>query len=140
MPKVTGKFLADVERKLQREEHLELLKQAIAANIEARVRHDLWLQQQPPRPFKVWRMNDLMATPDEKLHLDAIAHDPVLEALQTQLRKLGKDLFRLLGSTDAMLEVAEEIAQRDPKNWQFRINLFDKNWDGLGTADDLWVA
>lgn len=121
-------------------EHLALLKEALAANIEARKRHEEWLQQQPPKPLQVWWLGDMTVEAMAKYDLEAIVHDPELEALRAQLRKLGKELFRLLGSTDAMLEVAEEIAKRDPPNWDWCINLFDKNWDGLGNKDDIWAA
>jgi hypothetical protein len=31
---------------------------------------------------------------------------------------------------------AEEVANLDSRNWEYRINIIDKNWDGVGG----WVA
>jgi hypothetical protein len=120
-------------RELTKAEHLDLLKRAIAANLEARTELQIRDDNEPgPGVLKVISAAELMDTPDEKLRLEEIIGNATLRALQKQIRDLGKELHRLLGSKDGMLEVAEEVANLDRRNWEYRINIIDKNWDGIG--------
>lgn len=123
-------------------EHLALLKQAIAANLRARIEYDEWRDSQATGPIKLELINaaDLMRTSRDKLRLEEAIANPVRSALRSQLRDLGKRLFRLLGTTDAMLMVAEEVADMAPGSPDRRINIIDKTWDGIGDKHDFWVA
>jgi hypothetical protein len=76
-----------------------------------------------------------MRTPWEKLNLDGIIEDPTRRALKDQLKQLGRRLFDVVGSLDAMRDVAEEVASMKPRNWGTRIDIIDKNRDGIG--DDV---
>jgi hypothetical protein len=121
---------------LTKEEHLALLKQAIAANLRARIEHDRRLT--PPTEFKI--VNAFENTDPNQLFLEGVVEDPIRKALRAQLKDLGWRLFRLLGSTDAMLAVAQEISELKPGNWHYRIDIIDKTWDGIGEQGDFWVA
>jgi hypothetical protein len=124
---------------MTQDEHVDLLKQAIAANLAARGEHDKRRDRAArgkPVELKIISAAQLIAADPEKLHLDAVIEDPVRKALRAQLRDLGERLHRLLPNTDAMLEVAEEVADIEPERWGRRIDLIDKAWDGIGH----WVA
>jgi hypothetical protein len=124
-------------------EHLALLKQAIAANLAARIEHDLRQETEAegqPSELKVICAADLMMTDPDKVHLESIIGNPVRRALRVQLKDLGWHLFRLLGSTKGMLAVAEEIAVLKPGRSGVRINIIDKAWDGIGEGGNRWVA
>jgi hypothetical protein len=126
------------------QDHLALLKRAIAANLDAREKHDRRqeraAQGKPAVDLKVWCAADLMNTPDEQLYLVSVIADPVRKALKRQLKDLGWRLYRLLGNTDAMVKVAEEIANMKPRHWGTRTDIIDNNWDGIGKGNDVWVA
>lgn len=49
---------------------------------------------------------------------------------------LGKRLYELNSDTNAMLEIAEEVADRDHPHYGHRIDVIDKRWDGIGD----WIA
>jgi hypothetical protein len=126
---------------LDASEHLALLKQAIAANLRARVEHDQrCAKSAAPAEFKIISAGELMRTDPNRLFLEGVIEDPVRKALRKQLKDLGWRLFRLLGSTDAMLMVAQEISELKPGNWHYRIDILDKTWDGIGEQGDFWVA
>jgi hypothetical protein len=93
---------------------LKLLKRAISANLLARFHYA-----------------EATPNPDE---------EPVVMALQAQMKTLGKLLFDLLGSTSPMVDVATEIADDGPGGFQWRCNVIDKNWDGVGANGDIWTA
>jgi hypothetical protein len=129
--------------KLTNEEHLAMLKKAIAANLAARVKHDI-RQERDARgkavEFKLICAAELMEADEDALYLESVIEDPIRKALRKQLKDLGWRLFRLLGNTDRMLEVAEEISNMKPGSWQYRIDIFDKTWDGIGVGHDFWVS
>jgi hypothetical protein len=120
--------------------HLALLKQAIAASLAARIAHELRREKEPvqgsPDPT---RWVDLAAD-DRQIHLSDLIRDPVRKALRTQMRDLGKRLYQLVRNTNTMLELAEEIANLEPRRWQYRMNVIDKAWDGIGEGADRWWA
>jgi hypothetical protein len=126
---------------LTKDEHLALLKRAIAANMRARVEHDLRCAEiAGPFELKVISAQELFETDPNRLLLEGVVEDPVRKALRAQLKDLGWRLFHLLGNTDAMLTVAEEISNMKPGNWHYRIDILDKTWDGIGKEGDWWVA
>ena len=143
MPKITAKMLAAEERRLQKEEHLDLLKQAIAANLDARQEHAERQNRASsgmPPDLQLISAAILMETPEEKLYLESVINDPIRRALKEQLKDLGRRLFRLLGNIEEMLQVAEEVANLRPQKWEIRINIIDKNWDGIGAGTHFWRA
>ena len=121
--------------KMTDDEHIALLKDAIDANLTARIKYDQ--QPQPPRKLTFIRFDD---EDWARLKLEAIIDDPVRTALRRQLKQLGKELYRALGDTRAMVAICEEVAARDPKKEGYRSDIMDKAWDGIGGGTDLWVA
>lgn len=123
------------------EEHIDLLKQAIAANLKARRDHQRQLvrSSRGPAILKSINLAQWAATPPEQLYLEDVIEDPVRKALKRQLKDLGERLYRLLGSTAAMVPVAEEVAGMAP-HYGTSIDILDKNWDGIGAGKDRWVA
>lgn len=121
--------------KMTDDEHLALLKDAIDANLTARIEYDR--QQRPPSEIRFVRFDD-----DDwaRLRLEAIIDHPVETALRRQLKDLGKELYRALGSTQAMVPVCQEVAARDPKKENYRSTIVDKAWDGIGHEGDIWVS
>jgi hypothetical protein len=79
-----------------------------------------------------------MDADDDWLALDAIIHDPVKRALQKQMKDLGWRLYRAVGNTDAMRNICLEIAGQKPRYWEYRVDVMDKNWDGVGDDNDRW--
>jgi hypothetical protein len=129
---------------MKKEEHLALLKKAIAANLRARIEHDVAANlrariehdaRKETGAAELEFIGDL-----DRLDLDEIIADPIRKALRKQLHALGERLFRLLGNTAGMLDVAEQISDMKPGSWQRRIDIFSKAWDGIGEGDDRWYA
>jgi len=81
-----------------------------------------------------------MGADPNRLYLEGIIENPIKRALRKQLKELGQHLFTVLGTTDGMVKLAEEIADLDPSHWGYRINIIDKAWDGVGKDGDRWWA
>jgi hypothetical protein len=85
--RITAKVLAEVERGLQKEDHLDLLKQAIRANLDARRKHDKRRERATrgkPYDLRVICAAELLSTPQEKLYLESVIEDPVRKALKNR--------------------------------------------------------
>ena len=75
-----------------------------------------------------------------EMDVKAIVDEPVRAACKQAVRKLGEWLFKLLGSTDAMSDLCERVADMDPPRWGYRVDIIDKTWDGIGNERDRWCA
>jgi hypothetical protein len=64
--------------------------------------------------------------------------DPIGRSLREGVKQLGKTLFALTGSTDAMRESCERVCDRDSAHWGRRADIIDKRWDGIGEGSDRW--
>ena len=128
--------------KLSDAEHLDMLKQAIHANLTARIEYDARRQRTATGEPKLVAicLTDLVAADDNWLYLDEITSNPVRCALRVQLKTLGQHLFDLVGGTDRMRAVAEEVADQKPGAWGKRIDIIDKAWDGVGSRTDRWIC
>jgi len=69
-----------------------------------------------------------------------IVENPVEGALTFALRQIGEHLFKVLGSTDAMLDLSERVCDRHPETANYRSSIIDHKWDGIGNAKDMWVC
>jgi len=129
---------------LTEDEHLGLIKDAIDAVLRARLEYDNFLESKRTTDPIKFEFIDMTGwgdpVPNNRDRLRSIIKDPVRKSLRKTLKGLGKELFQLLGNTDAMLEVAEEVANREPKKWGHRIDIIDKTWDGIGNDTDVWVT
>jgi len=66
----------------------------------------------------------------------ALCENPIRHALREAIVRMGRHLHERLGSCAAMLEVAERASAKDPQNEEWRIDVIDKAWDGIGG----WLA
>jgi hypothetical protein len=120
--------------KMTRAEHIALLKDAIDANLKARVEHD---SQRETRRTDLPAPKLHMYDPDpdwSRMRLENIIADPTRHALRKQLKMLGQKLFDLLGNTGALGDAAQE----DRKREHYRSIIIDKAWDGVGNTTDRW--
>jgi hypothetical protein len=128
---------------MTKDEHLDMLKRAIIANLDARIERDIRRKEAMAGRMpgiKLISGDDLIVADEEGACLESLISDPVLSALRQQLQDLGWRLFRLLGTTNAMLPVAYEAANAEPERSGRRINIIDKAWDGIGEENDYWLA
>ena len=138
------KDIKNAQGTLSKTQHVAMLKAAIAANLDAREKHAAMLARRPASPaedikdIKVINCADLLGADDNWLELDEIIADPIRRALKAQMKHLGKRLYAVVGSTDAMREVCEEVANYNPKRWGTRTDIMDKNWNGVGDGNDRW--
>jgi hypothetical protein len=126
--------------RMTKDEHIALLKTAIAANLTVRIEHDKRLEaerQGNPPKFKIWFAKELEAANRTRLELEDIIADPVRHALRKQLNGLGQRLYNLLGSTKPMPNLAEEIADLTPRP-DHAISIIDSAWNGVGKDNDRW--
>jgi len=128
---------------MTKDEHLDMLKRAIITNLDARIEHDIRRKEAMAGGMpgiKLISGDDLIVADEEGAYLESVISDPVRWALRQQLKDLGWRLFRLLGTTNAMLSVAHEAADAEPERFGRRINIIDKTWDGIGEGNDCWLA
>lgn len=81
---------------------------------------------------------DLQATDDAVLEAIEIADDAVNYAIKEAMHRVGQLLFDRLGSTDALGEVAERVAERG--DWNQRICPIASAFNGVGNDDDFWCS
>ena len=73
-----------------------------------------------------------------EIELAAVLSDPVGASLRQGVRRLGGHLFAVLGTTDAMREVLERVADLDTSHYGMRASVMDHVWDGIGAGSDRW--
>lgn len=64
-----------------------------------------------------------------------LVRDPIGEALKGAVRQLGERLHEL-GGLDLMLNVLDDVADRDPRFQARRTSIMDHRWSGIGS----WVS
>lgn len=102
-----------------------------AAQFEARA-------SRPPEPLEIIAIDDITLEGIEDSRLKGIVKDPVRYALRAALKETGRDMFKVVGSTDAMLDALHRVADRDPVNAGRRGAIMDSAWNGLGEGNDRW--
>jgi hypothetical protein len=124
------------------EEHLTMLKRAIAANLDARIKHDIALAKQQKGvsdgDIQSFCGADIMAADSDWLYLDDLIANPIRKALRAQLKDLGWRLFRLTKSIETMRDVCLEAANKKLGGFQARADIVDKAWNGIGDDHDRW--
>lgn len=68
----------------------------------------------------------------QNLKLQGLVARPVESACREMVKTLGRHLYRLTGSFDAMQEAAERVADRDPPRYGRRASILNSAWDGIG--------
>ncbi|WP_454762266.1 hypothetical protein [Caulobacter segnis] len=94
----------------------------------------------PPSSQKGFEVSSLsveaLANASEvELSLRKIVSDPVGQSLRLGLEALAERLFEL-GGDAAMANALEDVVARDPANEDWRTNLLDKRFNGIGH----WMA
>lgn len=92
----------------------------------------------PQEPLRAIMLGDITMESIEADRLRGIVRDPIRYALRVTLKGIGRDLFKVVGSTDAMLESLHRVADRDPVNAGRRGAIIDAAWNGLGDDGDRW--
>jgi hypothetical protein len=117
--------------RLTKNERIELVKL---------IEHDKRLPKDDfdPAKIKFWSPADPY-NPD-RLRLECIIEHPIFSATRAQLKKLGQELYDLVGSTDAMRNACDEIADMDKRHFGLRGTILDKAWDGVEKDKDRWWA
>ncbi len=88
------------------------------------------------KPFKFRTLDELASREDAEV--SEILDDPVGAACHHAVRRLGEHLYDLTKSTDAMSDVLERVADRDPSRYSLRATIIDKTWNGIGAGQDRW--
>ncbi len=112
-------------------EALTTIVNAIEANEVERAKNPLHRIVDKPQVLTLDDLDD----PDDGAEY---VRDPIGTALRAGLRNFGKILAGIK-TTSEMGELAELAAGE--KNFQWRINVIDKNWDGITDKDgNVWIA
>jgi hypothetical protein len=106
---------------------------------------EAWMQHRERRNRRQPSIRMFSAADLEKVGLTALrekslVENPIGHSLKGAVHKLGQMLATELGSTDALLQVAEKLAKRKPRDYHSRINALDKAFDMIKVGDDMWVA
>lgn len=75
-----------------------------------------------------------------QLAIDGDVDERAKRKNRKRIMVLGHDLYRLVKSTDRMQAIAERVADRVPEHWEFRVDILDKWWDGIGSGSDIWCS
>jgi hypothetical protein len=135
----------DAQGKMSKEQHIAMLRAAITANLDARYAHDkrCWraARRNPSGELEAICAAGLVGADPDWLYLDVVLENPVKRVLRVQLNDLSWRLFRGLGTTDGMCEIAEKAARPRAKGWGHRMSIVDHAWDGIGAeGSGYWVA
>lgn len=121
---------------------LAACEQALRELVTAIVDHDA---SRLPRSSGSIKATPFRMVPIESLTLDRIAvkeilADPVRGALRQAVRRMGRELYRLKGSTDAMIFSYDKVADMDDDEAKGarRAAIMDSAWNGIGEGDDRW--
>jgi hypothetical protein len=87
-------------------------------------------------PIKIRTLDELASREDAEV--SEILDDPVGAACRHSIRRLGELLYDITKSTDAMSDVLERVADRDPSRYSLRATIIDKAWNGIGAGQDRW--
>ena len=87
-------------------------------------------------PFKFQKLDELASREDAEV--SEILNDPVGATCRHSIRRLGELLYDITNSTDAMSDVLERVADRDPSRYSLRATIIDKSWNGIGAGQDRW--
>ena len=91
-------------------------------------------------PLRVTKFSELFKVPRDVLHQRSVVENPIEWALKRGIKEVGKMMFAVLGKTTPMVRIAEEVADRDTKNYGRRIRIIDSTFNGIGSGNDLWVS
>ena len=120
---------------------IERIKAALDALLTLAIEHDMRPRAGPPGPLKLISCAELFAKPiptRREFEINRVLDDPICGATRNAIRLLGERLFEVVGNTDSMRGILEEVATRDDRHWGRRIDIMDKRWNGIGAGADRW--
>lgn len=118
------------------EREVEAIGRALDALLRTLIANDLNRRSRPTGSKSPVRM-DMSNYPSAAERFSA---DPIGEACREAVRNFGERLFDVLGSTDAMRDVLNRVAEMDPARAGRRASILDHGWDGIGSNADRWWA
>jgi hypothetical protein len=121
------------------DEHTKQLGEAITTILDAIEANEIARSNSPLRSIvdkpRMYTLADLDREVEDGSEW---VRDPIGMALRSGLRSMGKTIAKFKTTTE-MQEIAEQAAGE--KNFQWRINVIDKNWDGItDKGGDTWWA
>ncbi len=111
---------------------------AITELLDAILAHDAARAAAQPQggPFKIKTFDSSKGL--DRLEFEALTGDPVRYALREGLRRVGAEVYRLGGSTEAMRECLERLCEKDREHGGRRGSILDAAWNGIGEGSDRW--
>jgi hypothetical protein len=121
-------------------ETLELIEQALDETLqELRQAQNKPARKKPSAAAWVyWVEDECTAASEQFLALSEMIVAPVRSSLRNQLHAIGWLLFREVGSTQTMKDIAEWVAALDVDDYDFRIEALDCAFVGVGEGEDVW--
>ncbi|MBK3397643.1 MULTISPECIES: hypothetical protein [Methylobacterium] len=122
-------------------DQLPAIDKALDTLLSAIIAHDAKRDAQPsetPLRANFVSFDDLASFPPRQADLGEMLADPIRYGLRETVIHLGRQIFRLSGSTDAMRDALERVAEMDPRHYGYRATIMDKAWDGIGDDKDRW--
>lgn len=119
------------------------IDKALDALLGAIIAHDAKRDAQPsetPLRANFVSFDDLASIPPRQADLGEMLADPIRYALRESVMRLGREVFRLSGGTDAMRTTLERVAGMNPRQYGHRATIMDKAWDGIGNDADRWCS
>jgi hypothetical protein len=89
-----------------------------------------------PTVLKIRTLDELASREDAKVI--EILDDPLGASCRHSIRRLGEHLYEIARDTDAMSDVLERVADRDPSRYSLRATSIDKSWNEIGEGQDRW--
>lgn len=97
-------------------------------------RHKPPQKDEGPKPVSFDVMKLFEQTSAERTAATLIL-DPIGESVRNSVVVLGERLHEL-GGSKLMIDVLDDVAERDPANHARRVSIMDHRWSGIGS----WVA
>lgn len=89
----------------------------------------------PPPADRSRTYAEIMAQTQHQEDASFITRDPIGASLRLGIEVLGERLNEI-GGQSLMISVLEDVAARDPEREEWRTNIMDKRWNGIGS----WLA
>jgi len=120
-------------------EQIKQIEDALDRLVTTAIFEDLrWAQQEGRARFRFTSCEELHLLSEEDELTREIVNRPLRGACGLAIRLLGQRLFDLTGSTKAMGEAIERVANRDPKSYGCRVDIISTRWEGLGSDGNRW--
>lgn len=127
------------------DKHVLLLERALDALLTA-----LSENKERQRSLRAMVQQDLESSEPDQMdgeqeiagqpRLQRLIADPVQIACRSEIKKIGRVLFDVTGSTHAMRAAFERVTTLHPESEKTRAKILERAWAGVGKDDDVWAA